>query len=151
MKSPVGTLLLVGTDKKLSQLSFQDGQYPVTPDPTWVRSQAPFQKAIQQLREYFSGTRKTFTINLAPQGTRFQQKVWQALERIPYGETVSYSKIANAIGNPKASRAVGAANGKNPLSIFIPCHRVIGSTGKLVGYGGGLGIKERLLALETKH
>jgi methylated-DNA-[protein]-cysteine S-methyltransferase len=106
---------------------------------------------MRQLTEYFSGKRKTFTITLAPQGTPFQQRVWQALQSIPYGRTLSYGQIAKAIGKPKAARAVGAANGQNPVSIIVPCHRVIGSNGKLVGYGGGLSIKEALLAHESKH
>lgn len=102
----------------------------------------------QQLNEYFSGTRKTFTIPLHPIGTEFQKQVWTALTSIPYGETRTYAQLASQIGNPKAVRAVGAANGKNPLSIIVPCHRVIGSSGNLTGFAGGLDAKATLLSLE---
>ncbi len=151
MESPVGRLLLAGNARTLTHLSFQDGRHPLTPDRRWTYSETPFQRPIRQLLEYFSGKRKTFTIKLAPQGTPFQQRVWQALQSIPYGRTLSYGQIAKAIGKPKAARAVGAANGQNPVSIIAPCHRVIGSNGKLVGYGGGLSIKEVLLTLESRH
>ena len=151
MQSPVGSILLAGNARALTHLSFQDGRHPIDPDPRWTYSDKPFQRPIRQLNEYFSGKRTTFTINLAPQGTPFQQRVWQALQTIPYGRTLSYGQIAKAIGKPKASRAVGAANGQNPVSIIVPCHRVIGSNGKLVGYGGGLSIKETLLAHESRH
>ena len=148
IKSPVGKLLLTASGKHLTRLSFQNGKHPIKPDPTWIYDQRPFQKTVEQLKAYFSGKRKTFTMKVAPAGTPFQQQVWEALKTIPYGKTVSYGEIARTIGKPQASRAVGAANGKNPISIIFPCHRVIGSTGKLVGYGGGLPIKEKLLALE---
>lgn len=151
VQSPVGRILLAGNTRALTHLSFQEGRHPIEPDPRWVYAEKPFQRPIRQLQEYFSGKRKTFTIALAPQGTPFQQRVWQALRTIPYGRTRSYGQIAKAIGKPKASRAVGAANGQNPISIIVPCHRVIGSTGKLVGYGGGLSIKETLLAHESSH
>lgn len=107
--------------------------------------------AGKQILEYFSGRRKTFELPLAPAGTEFQKKVWQALCNIPYGETASYKDIAKNIGNDKACRAVGMANNKNPIAIIIPCHRVIGSNGKLVGYGGGLEIKKALLELENRN
>lgn len=105
-------------------------------------------EAARQLTEYLDGVRKTFDLPLNPQGTEFQKKVWKALCDIPYGETRSYKQVAEAIKNPKAPRAVGMANNRNPIMIFIPCHRVIGSNGSLVGYGGGLEMKERLLAME---
>lgn len=108
------------------------------------------ERAIAQIREYFAGNRTNFNIPLAPQGTDFQQQVWKTLCNIPYGETRTYKQIAQAIGNPKAVRAVGMANNKNPIAILIPCHRVIGSNGKLVGYAGGLDIKKRLLNLERR-
>lgn len=108
-------------------------------------------EAGKQLKEYFDGKRKNFELPLAPRGTEFQQKVWKALQEIPYGETRSYGEIAKRIGNSKAARAVGMANNRNPISILIPCHRVIGANGKLVGYGGGLHIKEYLLKLEKEH
>lgn len=151
VRSPVGRILLAGNARALTHLSFQDGRHPTDPDPRWLYAEKPFQRPIRQLEEYFSGKRKTFTITLAPQGTRFQQRVWQALRAIPYGRTLSYGQIAKAIGQPTASRAVGAANGQNPISIIVPCHRVIGSNGNLVGYGGGLSIKETLLAHENSH
>ena len=148
IQSPVGRVLLAGTAQALTHISFQDGRHPITPNPGWVYADRPLQQPIRQLKEYFSGKRKTFRIGLAPKGTPFQLKVWQALRAIPYGRTTSYGQIAKAIGNPKAARAIGAANGQNPLSIIVPCHRVIGSNGKLVGYGGGLSIKEALLTHE---
>lgn len=108
-----------------------------------------FQEAITQLKEYFSGNRQKFTVNLAPEGTQFQQQVWQALKDIPYGTTQSYQDIAHKINNPKAVRAVGRANGLNPIPIIIPCHRVIGTSGKLTGYAYGLALKAQLLTLEN--
>ena len=146
--SPVGKLLLTASGKHLTRLSFQNGEHPIKPEPAWIYNKQSFHETIEQLNAYFSGKRKTFTIKAAPAGTPFQQQVWKALKTIPYGKTVSYGEIAQAIGKPQASRAVGAANGKNPISIIFPCHRVIGSTGNLVGYGGGLSIKEKLLAVE---
>jgi methylated-DNA-[protein]-cysteine S-methyltransferase len=106
---------------------------------------------MTQLEAYFAGTLRQFTLDLAPQGTPFQQAVWRALQDIPYGQTTSYGALARQLGNPKASRAVGAANGQNPLAIVIPCHRVVGSTGKLTGYAGGLDTKQALLAFERRH
>ena len=149
IESPVGQLLLAGNRNRLVLLSFQNGNHPTNPETSWIYDEHPFQETIRQLMAYFAGICKTFTIQTAPIGTPFQQKVWRALKTIPYGKTVSYSTIAKAIGQPHASRAVGAANGRNPLSIIVPCHRVIGSTGKLVGYGGGLPIKATLLTLEA--
>lgn len=107
------------------------------------------EEASKQLKEYFSGERQVFDLPLCPEGTPFQKKVWEALKTIPYGETRTYQEIAVQIGNPKACRAVGGANNKNPISIIIPCHRVIGAGGSLVGYGGGLSLKEKLLRLEN--
>jgi methylated-DNA-[protein]-cysteine S-methyltransferase len=122
----------------------------VEPDPAWVESAAPFGEPIRQLKAYFAGTLRQFDLPLAPAGTPFQQTVWQALREIPYGETVSYGQLARGIGRPAAVRAVGAANGRNPLAIVVPCHRVIGSDGRLVGYGGGLPAKSMLLELERR-
>ena len=116
-----------------------------------VRETELIKEAAKQLDEYFKGERQMFTVKLNPKGTLFQQDVWKALLEIPYGETRSYKQVAERVGNPKASRAVGMANNKNPIFIIIPCHRVIGSTGKLVGYGGGIGVKEKLLNLENEH
>ncbi len=149
--SPVGRLLLVGNPDGLQALQFQDGAHPLDIQPSWTQSREPFDPVLEQLEEYFDGSRTRFQIALNLQGTPFQCQVWKALQSIPYGRTVSYGKIAHQIGSPKASRAVGAANGRNPASIIVPCHRVIGSNGKLVGYGGGLPIKTALLALEQSR
>jgi methylated-DNA-[protein]-cysteine S-methyltransferase len=142
--------LLIGDARGLSGLNFQNGPHPVEPDPAWKERRGPFKEVIQQLEGYFAGRLRTFHVELSLQGTDFQLSVWHALRRIPYGDTASYSGIASQIGNPKASRAVGAANGQNPISIIVPCHRVIGKNGHLVGYGGGLPIKKALLALERR-
>ena len=151
LPSPVGNLLLAGDQNGLKQIHFQDGPHPKDPDPTWVENRRFFTEVIKQLNTYFKGRSTTFTLLLAPEGTPFQHKVWNALRRIPYGQTVSYGDIARRIDNPNASRAVGAANGQNPISIIVPCHRVIGQSGDLVGYGGGLPIKRALLALERRY
>ena len=149
--SPVGRLLLVGNPDGLQALQFQDGAHPLDIQPSWTHSRQPFRAVLEQLEEYFDGSRTRFQITLNLQGTPFQRHVWKALQRIPYGRTVSYGEIAQQVGSPRASRAVGAANGRNPVSIIVPCHRVIGSNGKLVGYGGGLPIKTALLALEQSR
>lgn len=107
-------------------------------------------QAVRELREYFAGARREFTVPLAPAGTPFQQQVWAALRGIPYGETRTYGQIAARIGRPKASRAVGMANNRNPIAVIVPCHRVVGSSGALVGYAAGLSVKERLLKLESE-
>lgn len=119
----------------------------------WVASDdvAPFAEAKRQLTAYFAGERTEFELPLAPQGTEFQHRVWAELARIPFGTTLSYGELARRIGNPNASRAVGLANGRNPISIIVPCHRVIGANGKLVGYGGGLPRKQALLAHEASR
>ena len=109
------------------------------------------EEAARQLQEYFAGCRREFSLPLAPRGTEFQRQVWHALEGIPYGETRTYGEIARAIGKPKACRAVGMANHRNPLSILVPCHRVVGADGSLTGYGGGLEAKQFLLELEKRH
>ncbi len=149
--SPVGRLLLVGSPDGLQALQFQDGAHPLDIQPTWTKSREPFRVVLEQLKEYFDGSRTRFQITLNLQGTSFQRHVWKALKRIPYGRTVSYGEIAKQVDSPNASRAVGAANGQNPVSIIVPCHRVIGSNGRLVGYGGGLPIKTALLALEQSR
>jgi methylated-DNA-[protein]-cysteine S-methyltransferase len=148
IESPVGRLLLVGDREGLRILDFQSGPYPLVPRSDWTEDRAPFANAIAQLGAYFDGRLKSFDLRLAPQGTEFQLAVWDALAGISYGTTVSYAELASRIGNPGAVRAVGAANGANPLPIVLPCHRVVGSDGSLTGYGGGLEIKEMLLALE---
>ena len=151
MESPIGPLLLAADDSGLRQISFATGKHPAQPDPAWRHAPSQLAEPIRQLRAYFAGELETFDLPLAPQGTPFQLKIWKLLCDIPYGETISYGELAIRAGNPKASRAVGLANGSNPIPIIIPCHRVIGSNGKLTGYGGGLPIKEKLLALERRQ
>jgi methylated-DNA-[protein]-cysteine S-methyltransferase len=149
--SPAGPLLLAADEAGLRQILFVNGRASVRPDPAWREDRAALAEPIRQLRAYFAGELETFDLALAPQGTPFQLEVWRRLRDIPYGETISYGDLARRIGNPQASRAVGLANGANPISIVIPCHRVIGSNGKLTGYGGGLEVKEKLLALERRQ
>lgn len=149
--SPVGRLLLAGDGEALHRIGFPRQKAAQEPASDWLRRNGMFQDAIAQLKAYFAGELHEFDLPLAPAGTAFQQRTWKALLDIPYGETRSYGEIARQIGKPTASRAVGAANGVNPLPIVIPCHRVIGSSGHLVGFGGGLAAKERLLVLEQRH
>jgi methylated-DNA-[protein]-cysteine S-methyltransferase len=151
IESPVGPLLLVADDAGLHEILFVNGRHPAQPESSWIEDPAPLTETIRQLQAYFAGDLETFNLQLAPEGTPFQLEVWRRLCDIPYGETISYGELAGRIGNPKASRAVGLANGSNPIPIVIPCHRVIGSNGKLTGYGGGLPIKEKLLALEKRQ
>ena len=151
IESPVGPLLLAADDAGLREILFVNGRHPARPDPSWKENPQPLKETIRQLRAYFAGKLEQFDLPLAPEGTPFQLDVWRRLCDIPYGETISYGELAQRIGNPKASRAVGLANGSNPIPIVIPCHRVIGSNGKLTGYGGGLPIKEKLLALERRQ
>ena len=148
LDTPLGPLLLAADDTGLRHIRFANGKRVVRPDPDWREDSKPLKETIRQLRAYFSGDLETFDLPLAPEGTVFQQEIWRRLCEIPYGKTISYGELARRIGNPNASRAVGLANGSNPIPIVIPCHRVIGSNGKLTGYGGGLPIKEKLLALE---
>ena len=142
-ESPVGWLTLAEEEGALVRTDFgktaPEGQAEETP---------LLRQALTELSEYFSGKRREFTVPLRPAGTPFQKKVWEELRRIPFGETRSYGEIAAALGNPRAGRAVGMANNKNPLPIWIPCHRVVRAGGKLVGYAGGLDVKEALLRLE---
>jgi methylated-DNA-[protein]-cysteine S-methyltransferase len=146
--SPIGELLLVGDGSSLSGLYMQDGRKPKRIDRGWTESAAPFAEARSQLDEYFAGERTTFDVQLAPAGAPFELEVWRALQSIPYGETVSYGEIARRVGQPAAARAVGTANGRNPIAVIVPCHRVIGADGSLTGYGGGLERKRLLLELE---
>lgn len=150
MKSTSGAILLARNEAGLTHISFQEGKSPVQPKSDWRKEDAPLLEAIEQLKAYFNGELKTFDLPLDPKGTSFQQKVWKALQSIPYGETVSYGDLATQIERPTASRAVGAANGQNPLPIVVPCHRVIGANGKLTGYAGGLKIKKSLLDHEQE-
>lgn len=150
MESPVGRLTLIGSDKGLAAILWEKD------NPSRVRAQAEIEdnlhpvlvEAERQLKEYFDGKRSSFSLELDPIGTKFQKEVWNALAGIPYGETRSYGQLAHQLGNPKAVRAVGAANGRNPISIILPCHRVVGATGALTGFAGGLEAKAMLLALE---
>lgn len=152
MDSPVGQLQIVAHNQALVAVKWD------TEDPRRLRLASLLEhpthpillKVEQQLHEYFQGQRQVFDLPLDLAGTAFQQQVWQALQTIPYGETRSYKEIAEQIGNIKAVRAVGAANGKNPISIIVPCHRVIGASGQLVGFAGGLGYKQTLLSIESK-
>jgi methylated-DNA-[protein]-cysteine S-methyltransferase len=148
--SPIGELLLTGTaDGELTRLYMQDAPRPFTIPADWTRDERTSTRAVEQLREYFAGERREFTVPLAPHGTAFEQRVWSALREIPFGETVSYGEIARRIGSPTAARAVGLANGRNPIAVIVPCHRVIGANGSLTGYGGGLERKRYLLDLEA--
>lgn len=148
-ESPVfGDLLLTANEDGLTSLTFCNGKKQVEIDPTWQINDAAFEQVNSQLDEYFAGERSEFSLKLAPQGTPFQKKVWQALQTIKRGETKSYAWLAEKINNKKAVRAVGTANGANPIGLIIPCHRVIGSDGKLTGYAGGLGLKAKLLMHE---
>ncbi len=151
LATPVGPVVLTATDEAVIGLRFgtavPEGSVPVPEEEA-----APLlREAAAQLREYFAGARRAFTLPLAPVGTEFQQRVWKALRTIPCGETRTYKQIAEQIGRNRAYRAVGMANNRNPIAILIPCHRVIGHDGRLTGYAGGLGIKERLLDLEKKR
>ena len=149
--TPIGELLLAGEQDALTMIGFPKGSMRRDPEPDWIFNEQPFEEVRQQLTEYFAGERKDFDLPLALHGTEFQVSVLEALQEIPYGETTSYGVIAKRIGRPKAVRAVGAANGRNPIPIIVPCHRVIGSSGDLTGFGGGLDTKEALLRLEAEN
>jgi methylated-DNA-[protein]-cysteine S-methyltransferase len=149
LDSPIGPLLLAGDGEALCRVGFPRGKGKVAPQDGWMRDDTAFVAARSQLSEYFAGTRRTFDLPLAPIGTAFQVSVWTSLALIPFGKTWSYGELARHVGRPGASRAVGAANGANPLPIVLPCHRVIGSDGSLTGFGGGIETKRWLLALEA--
>ncbi len=161
MDTPVGPLTLASYDRRLCHIDFGTLDETRTKLAEWAKSaglpadlrenETDLADAAAQIRSYFSGERKGFDLNLLMKGTAFQKKVWMALAHIPYGETRTYKDIAADIGNPQAVRAVGGANNKNPLPIVIPCHRVIGTNGSLVGYGGGLGKKSQMLLLEKQE
>jgi methylated-DNA-[protein]-cysteine S-methyltransferase len=151
VRSPLGNIVVAGDREGLRRLEFQrgrDGEFPIPREWEEDPEFPLLRRAAEQLRSYFSGKRRSFSLPLAPVGTAFQQRVWAELRKIPFGETVSYSELARRAGRPSAIRAAGAANGKNPISIVIPCHRVLGLDGSLTGYGGGLEKKRALLALE---
>lgn len=145
-ETPIGSILIAGDGKAIVETYFAGAK----PKPDWIRDDDSLRDATDQLRAYFAGERQSFDLPLAPRGTEFQLSVWDALQRIPYGQTTTYSTIAERIGRPAAIRAVGAANGANPIPIIIPCHRVIGTNGSLTGFGGGLDVKRKLLALEAR-
>ncbi|WP_102409149.1 methylated-DNA--[protein]-cysteine S-methyltransferase [Parabacteroides bouchesdurhonensis] len=143
--TPVGDLEIQANENAITHITYRPNETPA------IQKETPLiKKAYKQIEEYFQGKRTSFDLPLSLEGTPFQKKVWEALRTIPYGETWSYKQVAEAIGNNKACRAVGMANNRNPISIVIPCHRVIGANGKLVGYGGGLPNKEYLLQLERQ-
>ena len=150
MSTPIGTLRLVADAQGLREVWFETGRQQKAPAPTWVHSSRALAFARVQLEEYFAGERQDFELPLHPLGTPFQLAVWAELGRIPYGVTISYGELARRIDQPAAVRAVGAANGRNPLPIIVPCHRVIGSDGSLTGFGGGLPTKRFLLAMEDR-
>jgi methylated-DNA-[protein]-cysteine S-methyltransferase len=150
-ESPVGRLLLAGSKSGLQLLSFATGNRARTVDAQWQQASAEFRDVVHQLNSYFVGGRTRFDLPLILEGTDFQKGVWRALQKIPYGETISYKELAEEVGSPKAVRAVAAANCANPIPIIIPCHRVIGKDGTLTGYGGGLPLKKRLLDLESRQ
>ena len=151
LDTPIGTLLIAGDSTAVHRITFPQRGRAAKPEPEWQESQrGPVGVATRQLREYFAGKRAEFDLPIAPAGTAFQRTVWRQLQEIPYGETISYGELARRVGNPKASRAVGSANGANPLPIVIPCHRVIAGDGTLGGFGGGLPTKQTLLALELR-
>ena len=147
--SPVGPLLLAASDAGLHAIEFFQNRHPVKRSEEWHAGEHPLLTTThRQLDEYFAGTRSEFDLPLSPRGTDFQRIVWNTLATIPYGQTISYTQLAQRIGKPSAMRAVGAANGRNPLPIVLPCHRVIGADGSLTGFGGGLPTKQFLLQLE---
>jgi methylated-DNA-[protein]-cysteine S-methyltransferase len=148
--SPLGELLLLGDGNALGGLHMQEGRKPATVGPGWRRQPGAFAEAGAQLREYFAGERTAFELPLEPLGSPFQLRVWVALREIGYGETLAYGELARRLGQPAAARAVGAANGANPLSVVIPCHRLVGAGGALTGYGGGIERKRLLLELEAR-
>jgi methylated-DNA-[protein]-cysteine S-methyltransferase len=148
LDSPVGPLRIVGSENELFSITMEGQRWSAPHDDSWCRSDAPFATVTSQLNEYFAGRRHDFELPLRLTGTPFRLSVWRALAAIPYAATRSYGELAAAIGRPRAARAVGLANGRNPFAIVLPCHRVIGSSGALVGYGGGLERKAWLLEHE---
>jgi len=150
LDSPVGALFLTSNGEAVTELFMEKHKGGPKPIGDWSRDDGLFREAADQLRAYFAGELTEFDLPLATGGAPFQRRVWAELRKIPYGSTISYGELARLVGNPKAARAVGAANGDNPISIIIPCHRVIGSNGKLTGYGGGIERKKFLLEFEAE-
>jgi methylated-DNA-[protein]-cysteine S-methyltransferase len=151
VESPIGELLLVGDGEALRGLYMQDGARPMRIEAGWKSATEPFEAVSEQLGQYFAGERVEFDLPLRATGSPFNRRVWRALEEIPYGQTISYGELAGRIDPPGEPRAVGAANGRNPISIVVPCHRVIGADGTLTGYGGGIERKRFLLELERER
>jgi len=151
VESPLCDLLVTRGDDGLTGLCLPTGRYRQRVGDEWARDDDAFDDIRRELDEYFAGTLQDFTVPLSPRGSTFQKQVWQALSEIPYGETTSYGKVAASIGHPDGARAVGVANGQNPIPIIVPCHRVIGADGSLTGYGGGLDAKRWLLDHEARH
>jgi methylated-DNA-[protein]-cysteine S-methyltransferase len=151
VESPIGPILLAGDEEGLKYLNIRKGKKKIEVPDDWRENKEFFREISGQLEAYFAGELKSFDVKLAPEGTEFQKSVWKALCEIPSGETRAYKEIAVSIGNPKAYRAVGLANNRNPIAIIIPCHRVIGANGKLKGYASGLDVKEFLLKLEENN
>jgi len=150
IRTPIGEIYLVGQSGILQKI-YLPGQQPQLMDSHWEKAPEAFKEAARQITEYLSGKRREFTLPIEVRASPFQQSVYEEVAKIPYGDTLSYQEVANRLGNPKAVRAVGAANGKNPLPIVIPCHRVLGSSNQLVGYSGGLELKRYLLEFESKQ
>jgi len=151
-KSPQGRMLLVADDKALTAVCFVGQKYAQRVAADWKRdgAHAPLRQAKRELGEYFSGRRKRFSVKLAPRGTPFQRSVWKAIAGVGFGRTIPYAELARRAGSPGSARAAGAATGRNPIGIIVPCHRIVGSNGSLTGYAGGLAKKRALLALEAR-
>jgi methylated-DNA-[protein]-cysteine S-methyltransferase len=151
-QSPHGRMLLVADDNALASVSFAGQKYAPRVEQGWTRdgAHAPIAKAKRELAEYFAGRRKRFSVKLAPQGTPFQRKVWKAIAGVAFGRTIAYAELARRAGRPGSARAAGAATGRNPLGVIVPCHRIVGSNGALTGYAGGLAKKRALLELEAR-
>jgi methylated-DNA-[protein]-cysteine S-methyltransferase len=150
VESPIGELLLTGDGHALRGLHMMQGRHPVAVGADWLEADHAFEEVRAQLTDYFAGRRTSFDVPLQLEGTTFQREVWRGLLEIDYGETISYGELARRIGRPRAVRAVGLANGRNPIAVIVPCHRVIGADGTLTGYGGGLESKRLLLGLESR-
>ena len=146
--SPIGPLLVAGDSVGLREIRFEMPDRPALPEPDWLRDGGALGPVLEQLHEYFAGTRQQFELRVSPQGTEFQQGVWRLLQQVPFGTTTTYGTLAEQLGMRHGARAVGLANGSNPVPIVIPCHRVVGSDGSLTGFGGGLERKRYLLSLE---
>lgn len=151
--SPHGRMLLVADEKALTGVSFVGQKYAPRVAKDWTRdaAHAPIAKAKRELAEYFAGRRRRFSVRLAPRGTPFQRKVWKAIAGVAFGRTIPYAELARRAGRPGSARAAGAATGRNPIGVIVPCHRIVGADGSLTGYAGGLSKKRALLALEARR